>query len=209
MIRFIIKSMTISTAIKGRGISMMIVFAAIEDEYSRNKLEALYNKYHKHMYRIAYSILKDSYLAQDVVQSVFIKLIDNLDKIDEIDCNKTKAFIVIITRNLSINFYRERSRRKDVGIENLENILSDDSRPIDEIVIGAETLDRISANIKKLNKAYADIITLKYFFHYSDKEIAGLLDITHANVRTRLHRARQSLMKLLMEDKTLKEVERE
>ena len=191
------------------GLSMMFLFAAIEDDYSRSKLEALYNKYHTYMYRVAYSVLKDSFLAQDVVHSVFIKLIDNLDKIDEIDCNKTKAFIVIITRNLSINFYRERNKRKDIGLEYIDNILPDNSRPIDEIIIGAETLDMISSNIKKLYEPYADILSLKYFFHYSDKEIAELLDITHANVRTRLHRARQSLIKLLLEDEEWKEVEME
>lgn len=186
---------------------MVFLFAAIEDEYSRNKLEALYNKYHKHMYRVAYSILKDSFLAQDVVHSVFIKLIDNLDKIDEIDCNKTKAFIVIITRNLSINLYRDRNRRNDIGLEDLENVLPDDNLPIDEIIIHAEILDKISLKMKELHEPYADILSLKYFYHYSDQEIAELLDITHANVRTRLHRARQNLMKLLLENEGWEENE--
>ena len=136
---------------------------------------------------------------QDVVQSVFIKLIDNLDKIDNIDCTK-EAFIVII-RNLSINLYRKRNRQNNIGLENLEEVLPDSRQSIDEKIIGNEVLDWISYNIKKLHEPYADILTLKYFYHYTDKEIAQLLDISHENVRTRLHRARQSLIKLLLEEK--------
>lgn len=178
----------------------MILFMTIENDYSRDKLEQLYCKYHKLVYHIAYNILKDPHLAQDVVQSVFIKLIDNLDKIDQIDCNKTKAFIVIISRNLSINLYRKRNRQNDMGLENLEEFLPDNSQSIDEKIISNEVLDRISCKIKKLHEPYADILTLKYYYQYSDKEIAQLLDITHENVRTRLHRARQSLIKLLLAD---------
>jgi len=179
---------------------MVLLFTTIEDSYSRDKIEQLYCKYHKLVYHIAYNILKDSHLAQDVTQSVFIKLIENLDKIDEVDCNKTKAFIVIISRNLSINLYRKRNRQNDMRLENLENVLPDSSQSIDEKIINNELFDRIFCKIKKLHQPYADILTLKYYYHYSDKEIAQLLDITHENVRTRLHRARQSLIKLLLED---------
>ncbi|NLZ54121.1 MAG: RNA polymerase sigma factor [Thermoanaerobacteraceae bacterium] len=142
---------------------MMLLFTTIENDYSRDKLELLYCKYHKFVYHIAYSILKDCHLAQDVVQSVFIKLIDNIDKIDKIDCNKTKAFIVIISRNLSINLYRKRNKHNVVELENLEEVLPDSSQSIDDKIISDEVLDRISWNIKKLNEPYADILTLKYF----------------------------------------------
>ncbi|MFY9177039.1 MAG: sigma-70 family RNA polymerase sigma factor [Clostridiales bacterium] len=128
-----------------RGISMLL-FSTIEDDYSRDKLEELYYKYHKYVYKIVYNILNDSYLAQDVVQSVFIKLIENIDKIDRIECNKTKAFIVIITRNLSINLYRKRNSHKNMVLENIEDVICDTSQPIDERIISEEILDRISHN---------------------------------------------------------------
>jgi RNA polymerase sigma-70 factor (ECF subfamily) len=81
-----------------------------------------------------------------VVQSVFIKLIENIDKIDRIECNKTKAFIVIITRNLSINLYRKRNSHKNMVLENIEDVICDTSQPIDERIISEEILDRISHN---------------------------------------------------------------
>ena len=89
---------------------MLFFLAVIKDSDERNKLEELYLKYSKDMFKVAYRILNDYYLAQDAVQQSFIKLIDNLNKINDINCNKTKAFVVIIIRNVSINLYRKRKK---------------------------------------------------------------------------------------------------
>lgn len=86
---------------------MLFFVAIIEDEQSKSKPESLYTKYGKDMFRVAYRILNDYQLAQDAVQVAFIKLIDNIDKIDEVNSNKTRAFAVIVVRNISINIYRE------------------------------------------------------------------------------------------------------
>jgi len=96
------------TRIGGR--YMLFFLAVIKDSDERNKLEELYLKYSKDMFKVAYRILNDYYLAQDAVQQSFIKLIDNLNKINDINCNKTKAFVVIIIRNVSINLYRKRKK---------------------------------------------------------------------------------------------------
>lgn len=179
---------------------MLLFLAAIEDGHSRRKLEALYTKYNKDMFKVAYRVLNDYHLAQDAVQSAFINLIDCLDKIDKINCNKTRSFVVIIVRNISINLYRKRKKQYDIALEEIEDILPDNSEPIDDKMIDAEMFNLVSSNIQELRTDYADIISLKYFYHHSDSEIAKLLNITHENVRVRLHRARQNLIKLLSKD---------
>ena len=47
---------------------------------------------------MAFDIFKDHHLAEDAVNDAFIRIIDNLDKIDKIDCPQTKRFVVIIMR---------------------------------------------------------------------------------------------------------------
>ncbi|PNT92198.1 hypothetical protein CDQ83_01065 [Clostridium thermosuccinogenes] len=74
---------------------------------------------------------------------------------------------------------------------------------IDEMIIDADILSKISSKIRELRPDYSDIISLKYFYHYSDDEIARLLNITPGNVRVRLHRAKQRLIMLLSEDREL------
>jgi len=172
----------------------------IQQENNQNKLEALYEKYQLDMFKVAYRVLKDYHLAQDAVQSAFIRLLNNLDNIEQIDSKKTRAFVIIVTRNISINFYRKRQKQNNVVLEDVENILADESQIIDDKIINAELFDRIALKIKHLYEPYADILTLRYFYHYSDKEIAELLGISHENVRIRLHRAKQSLLKEIMKD---------
>jgi len=170
------------------------------DKCKTNKIEALYEKYRMDMFRVAYRVLNDYHLAQDAVQSAFINLIHNLDDIDEIDCKKTRAFVIIVTRNVSINLYRKRKRQNNIILEDMENILEDESQFIDEKIINAELFDKVLSKIKGLYAPYADILSLRYVYHYSNKKIAELLGITHENARIRLHRAKQSLIKSIMED---------
>jgi len=186
----------------------MLFLAAIEDEQDRSKVEALYARYSKDMFKVAYRVLKDYQSAQDAVQAAFINIINNLEKISEIDCNRTRAFVVIIVRNISINLYRKGKKICNMELEALDEILPDDGKAVEEIVIDSEMLNLIASKIKELYPPYSDIISLKYFYQYTNEEIAALLNITEENVRTRLHRARQSFFKLLSQDGELCEDER-
>lgn len=186
---------------------MLLFLATIKDENAKKKLEALYIKYKTDMFKVAYRILDDYQLAQDAVQIAFISIMDNLDKIDEIYCNKTRAFVVIIVRNISINLYRKRKKQNGILLEDIEDTLPDGNQMIDEMIIDAEMFSRVSSKIRELRPDYSDIISLKYFYHYTDDEIAKLLNITPGNVRVRLHRAKQSLIMLLSEDRELNKSE--
>lgn len=166
-------------------------------ESSTKKLENLYLKYKRIMYNISYGILHDYQLAQDAVQMSFIKIIENIKKIDEVDCNKTKAFVVIICRNISINIYNKRKHNSALPIDEIEELLSDNSSDLEEQLINIESLSLLKEKIKAIYEPYADIITLKYIFDYSEKEISKILDISEKNVRVRLHRAKNSLIKLI------------
>ncbi len=182
---------------------MVLFLAAIENKQDRNKVEALYVRYSKEMFKVAYRVLNDYQLAQDAVQTAFINIINNLEKIDEIDCNKTRAFVVIIARNISINLYRKKKKICNMELGTLDEILPDDGKAVEKIIIDSETFDLIASKMKELHAPYSDIISLKYFYQYNNNEIAALLDITEENVRVRLHRARQSFFKLLSQDREL------
>jgi len=62
-------------------------------------------------------------------------------------------------------------------------------------------LKKVAEKVKELNPSYADIIALRYYYQYEDVEISHILEIKPENVRTKLHRARQSLIKLLAKEK--------
>ena len=55
-------------------------------------------------------------------------------------------------------------------------------------------------NLAKLKIEYADILTLKYYHEFDDKEIANALCISYENVRVRLCRAKNELKKIMKND---------
>lgn len=174
---------------------MLSFLLVIEDEVTRNKLEEIYIKYKKVAYWTAYGILKDPHEAEDVVQDAIIKMSSLIHKIDEVKCNKTRALFVIIVRNLSINIYNKRKNMENTHYEDIEVISKDLS--LDEEMIKLDQTKWILDMLTKINPAYADILSLKYYYDYSDLEISKSIDITEVNVRVRLHRAKMSIKKII------------
>lgn len=177
---------------------MLSFLFVIEDEISRNKLEEIYMRYKKIAYWTAYGILKDSYESEDVVQDAIIRIYSTIHKIDDIKCNKTRALFVIIVRNLSINIYNKRRKLENTSYEDIEVISTDLS--LDEEMINLDRTRWISDMLTKINPSYSDILTLKYYYDYSDLEISKLIGITEGNVRVKLHRARVSIKKIIEEE---------
>jgi len=179
---------------------MLAIISQVSDPVKRIKLETIYSNYSSMMYRVANGILKDEYLAQDAVQEAFINITKNYDKFFHSDCNKIRTLLVIITRNASIDIYRKRSKQLTIPFEEYMEEINDSSVNIEEIIISNETFTFVKDNISKLYPPFADILTLKYFYHYENNDISKILNITPENTRTRLHRARQSLIKLLSKE---------
>ncbi len=179
---------------------MLFIFATIENKENRSRLEALYNQYASQMYKVAIRILKDEYLAQDAVQKAFVNISNNIRKIGQTDRNKIRALLVIIVRNASIDIYRIRKKQSGVSFDEMQENFFDSGPSVEELVVNDETLATVAEKIKELHPSYADILSLKYYYQYTDEEISKILNITLENIRTRLHRARKSLIKLLSQE---------
>lgn len=169
---------------------MFIYLSMIETEEDKNKFVLLYEKYRKLMFYVANQILKDEYLAEDAVHHTFIKIIENLDKISEIDCHKTKSYIVIMVRNCSINLYNQRKRHPWVSFDSEIEIESDETFQIEED-------DALVKAIANLPEIYNAVLTLKYVQEFSNSEIAETLDISEPTVRKRLERAKSKVQEAL------------
>ena len=104
---------------------MLIYLSIIETEENKSKFEQIYNKYKQIMFFVANRVLRDEYLSEDAVHQAFLRIIDNLDKIDKIDCHKTKGFIVTIVENIAIDFYRKRKRENNISFDEVEFYIRD------------------------------------------------------------------------------------
>lgn len=177
---------------------MFIWVAALENEHDRDKISEIYRLYHGTMLYIAASVLKDPHLAEDAVSEAFIKIIKHLDKIDPVDCYRTRGFIVIIVRNTALDLWRKRAKgcEREVVLEEFA-IPSGCLDPVLEKITSLEACQKIADCINQLHENYSDILYLKMELDCSNKEMAKILGISRDKVKMRLYRARQALEALL------------
>ena len=173
---------------------MLIYLALIEVEEDKRKFERIYLSYKQTMFYVANRILKNHHTSEDAVHQAFLRIIDNLDKINEVDCHKTRAFLVVITEHAAIDIYRKQKRENTLSFDEFEVYIADNSQPEHEVT------DDVSSAIASLPVNYSTVLRLKFSQGYKDSEIVRLLDITEDNVRQRISRAKKKLCQLLQKD---------
>lgn len=180
---------------------MLLLLMSINDEQTRNKVEEVYMLYRKLLYYVAYDVLRDHHEAEDVVQSAIIKICDHIDKIEDLQCNKTKGFLVILVRNLAINIYNQRKRRSDVNMDKLDNITDNqiELNP-EQYMLKIDNAEWVARKLAQINPEYADVLVLRYTYQFSINEISLLMNVSESNVRVKLHRARKALQELMKGD---------
>ncbi|MFI3230393.1 MAG: RNA polymerase sigma factor [bacterium] len=146
----------------------------------------LYDTYKNKVYRLALSYLKNTQDAEDVVQVVFLKLIDNRANIIH---GKEQALITQITINhckdILRSFWRKNKTELNFDISSeSEDFENDEQQIILNAVIGLSTKYRIA-------------VYLHYYDGYTFSEIAKFLNISPSAVSMRIHRARKILKKEL------------
>lgn len=171
----------------------------IENEDNRLKAERLYEQYRYLMFSEAYEILQDKSLAEDAVQQAIIKIIDNLHKIDENNCPRTRNFMVIICVNVARSIYNNRmylNKQEDMVQELDSDTVDIGNDPLD-ILVDKDSVEQITKAIGSLNPIYRDVLLLKRAYGYSREEISELMEIPLETVKKRLLRARKMLSQVL------------
>ena len=171
---------------------LLLYTSMVETPAEESKIERLYKNYRQTMYYVAFQILKDSYEAEDAVHNAFLRVIANMEKIDERNCHKTKGFLVAIVEHTAIDIYRKRKRASAIPFDELSLYTPDTSE-------SPGTNDVLEA-INRLPILYATILRLKYSHGYQDAEISKLLNISEDNVRQRVSRGKKRLQQLLKKE---------
>ncbi len=157
----------------------------------------LYKKYAKSMFYISLSIVRNSALAEDVVQEAFIAVFKNLTSFKgEVSFGAWMKKIVV---NRSISALRKEQKFM-LELKQQEEIV--EKEIVEEEVVWNEKevkLSLLKKAIKKLPERYSVMISLYYMQGYDHEEIAEILNISNENARTTLSRARVKLKKLMKE----------
>ena len=159
-------------------------------------ITAIFNKYRHSMKRVASRILKDPQSAEDTVSEAMIKIIKNVDIIDDIESKKCANFVYTITKNTALDFYRKRQKERENEIHATSHeTISDVSCELFEAKYGFG--EEINFYISQLSQTDIDIIALKYGDDFSYKEIALILEQSEDSIRQRASRARKKLESII------------
>lgn len=174
---------------------------APEKYESKEKLaEALFLRYKRTMLAIAMSFMGNTHDADDIVQLSMIKVINNIDKIDDIESDRCRHFIMVITRNTALNEINKKKNRKTVTFapSDIVNISEPcfESYSFEDKYGFSEEMQILLSELKEIDK---DIICLKYGDGYSTCEIGEIVGLSEVAVRQRLSRARKRLCEILRE----------
>lgn len=176
---------------------MLVYLSALENEQEQTKFEQVYLAYRQVMFYTANSILHDPQLAEDAVHQAFLRILDHMQNIGEVECPQTKSFVVIIVRNISINLYNSRKKKAVVSFDELENWTADSAAvPVSEVESRESYLHLVDL-IDRLPEGYRSVLMLKYDNGFSTGEIALMLGLSEENVKKRLQRAKKKLEQVL------------
>lgn len=147
--------------------------------------EYLAKKYANTLLRLSYTYLKNIHDAQDVCQTVFLKLLTAAPPEFENEAHE-KAYILRMTINTCKNVLRDPWRSRTCSLDVCADIPVPE--PADNSVLSA---------VNTLPTRYRSVIYLHYYEGYQADEIAEILGISPSAVYTRLNRARAKLKKIL------------
>lgn len=155
------------------------------------EFEEIFREHYQLVYRTAYGVTGSPEDAEDVLQTIFLRL---LRREFPPDLKKNpKAYLYRAAVNLSLNTIRSRKR----------DILTNDTELFESRVYAVdsnsneETQKRLLEAIAGLNPGAVEVLILRYVHNYSDAEIAKMLGTSRGTIAVSLFRSRARIKKLM------------
>ena len=158
----------------------------------------VYNRYYKAMYNTSLRIVKDSFEAEDIMQDSFLTAFTKLDSLKE--SVTFGSWLKRIVINNSIYHYNKSNKYNEVALDDIlfkvevEN--EDDGIASDDEFTNLKA-QQIIETMKTLKDTYRVSLTLHLVEGYDYDEISEIMDISYANCRTTISRAKENLRQKL------------
>jgi len=159
-------------------------------------LEKLIVKHKQKIFGFIYSKVSDKYLAEDIFQDTFIKVIHTLKRGAYNEEGKFLPWVMRIAHNLVIDYYRKNSRLPKFNRTDefdIFSVLSDSSKNIESAIIQKQLYDQITDLVQYLPKDQREVLRMRIYNELSFKEIS---ENTGASINTVLGRMRYALINM-------------
>jgi len=162
---------------------------------NQNAQLEVYNRYYKAMYNTAYRIVKDSFEAEDIMQDSFLTAFTKLESLK--DTVTFGSWLKRIVTNNSIYHYKKNSKYEEVHLDDILYKVEDNDGVTSDYEFTNLKAKQVLETMKSLKNSYRVSLTLHLIEGYDYEEISDIMNITYANCRTTISRAKESLRQKL------------
>lgn len=159
-------------------------------------LEALVLRHKDKLYTSILFLVKDKYLAEDIYQDVFIRIIDTLRSGRYTEEGKFLPWAMRIAHNLCVDHFRKVKRTptiKNGEDKDIFEVLNFAEDSMETKMMKRQSHDRVREMLQRLPEDQREVIILRHYADMSFKEIAS---ITNCSINTALGRMRYGLINL-------------
>jgi RNA polymerase sigma-70 factor, ECF subfamily len=153
-----------------------------------NALDAMYREHHAMVFRTAYRITGNAADAEDVLQTLFLRMVRRDESADAIE--HPENYLRRSAVHAALDLVRAKRSGADIDLDRLPS--TGGSRPDD-----GDLGELLRVALSELPARSAEIFTLRFFEGLTNPEIARALGISSITVAVTLHRARRVLQKKL------------
>lgn len=168
-------------------------------QYMKGNEEAFAELLKRHQNRVfstVYLIVKDQYVAEDLVQEVFIKAVKTIKSGKYNEEGKFLPWVLRIAHNLAIDHFRKNKRYPMIVMEdgsNVFNTLEFSEGSIENAQIKEDTYNQLKNLIKELPDSQREVLVMRHYMQMSFQDIA---EATGVSINTALGRMRYALINL-------------
>jgi len=159
-------------------------------------LEALVLRHKDKLYTSILFLVKDKYLAEDIFQDVFIRIIDTLRGGRYTEEGKFLPWAQRIAHNLCVDHFRKVKRTPTIKTgddKDIFEVLNFTEDGVDIRMMKRQSYDRVREMLERLPEDQREVIVLRHYADMSFKEIAS---VTNCSINTALGRMRYGLINL-------------
>lgn len=164
-----------------------------------------YNLYHYDLFQFLFYMVKNREQAEDLVQEVYIKVLQSYNRFEGRSSEKTWLFS--IARHVAIDWFRKQKRTADrnaIDDETVKFLLKDTAPLPEEVAIQNEQIKLMYQCMENCTVDQKLVLVLRYIQSFSIAETAEVLGWTESKVKTTQHRGLK-VLKSLMEEVYAKE----
>ena len=157
------------------------------------EIEWVYKEYFKDVFLYVMGLSGDKYIAEEIASETFFKAINGLSSFQG-KCD-IRVWLCQIAKNCYFSYLRK--NKKYIELKNLEDQVYEAN--MEQVILDAETSERVHRILHNLEEPYKEVFTLRTFGELSFKQIASLFSKTENWACVTYHRAKNKIIERMEE----------